>query len=415
MPIATVDSLVEALHQVPLLEPAQLSEVTTVLSTQYPLPRDLAGQLVQRGWLTPYQANQLFQGRAARLVLGPYVLLERLGAGGMGEVFKARDRRLGRLVALKAIRKEHLANEAAVRRFYREIQVAARLDHPNIVLALDADRVGDTHFFVMEYVDGIDLHRLVQQQGPLPVPRACDCIRQAALGLQHAHEQGLVHRDVKPHNLLYARADGRVKILDLGLARLATPGEEASATLTQQGAVMGTPDYIAPEQAMDAHRADIRADLYSLGGTFYYLLTGQPPFSGRSVLEKLWKHQCQPPPRLEDARPEAPPAVAAIMARLLAKRPEERYQTPTEVAIDLAVVLGGSRPELPLPPVAVAPPPPAQHAADSSTPFNFQDITQPDTRAPRRRKPVQSVPWMPIALLALSVMLVLAFLLALLK
>ena len=172
--------------------------------------------------MTAYQINQLFQDKGDGLVLGNYVLLERLGEGGMGAVFKARDRRLDRVVALKLIRKERLASVEAQRRFRREIRAASQLAHPNVVRAYDADQVGDVHFFAMEYVDGIDLHKLVERDGPLPVAQACDYVRQAALGLQHAHERGMVHRDIKPSNLLLTQVDGKavVKVLDLGLARL---------------------------------------------------------------------------------------------------------------------------------------------------------------------------------------------------
>src|SRR5262249_45526423 len=267
-------------------------------------PRNLAQALMKKTWLTPYQVNQIFQGQANSLVLGQYRLLERVGEGGMGQVFKARHQSMGRIVALKVIRKDRLENEVAVKRFRREIQIVGQLAHPNIVLAFDADAVGQSHFFAMEFVDGIDLSRLVKQSGPLPVAQACDYIRQAAMGLQHAHERGLVHRDIKPGNLLLAKADsgingtssraGRgkrtggaagkplIKILDMGLARLSCFDEDSTTMqLSQDGTVMGTPDYMAPEQGKNSHLVDWRADIYSLGCTFYYLLTGQMPFPPR--------------------------------------------------------------------------------------------------------------------------------------
>ena len=270
-------ALLDALRQYRLLDAAQLEELEA-LAGRFPDPKALAGELIRRGWLTPYQANQIFAGRGCELLLGSYVLLERLGEGGMGQVFKAQNWKLGKIVALKLIRKERLAKPDAVRRFQREVRAPPRLcRHPNIVHAYDADEIDGTHLLVMEYVEGAtDLARLVKQNGPLPVAQACEYIRQAALGLQHAYERGLVHRDIKPHNLLLT-ADGQtVKVLDMGLARLdPLPGDDRSATMTQEGAVMGTPDYIAPEQALDSHTVDIRADLYSLGCTFYYLLTGK--------------------------------------------------------------------------------------------------------------------------------------------
>ena len=283
MPIDTVPALIESLRQGHLLEPEQLEEILSTFGPKASEPRALLGELVRRGWLTPFQVNQVSQGKAADLVLGQYVLLERLGEGGMGQVFKARHRLMKRVVALKIIRPDRVQDPAALRRFRQEIQAAARLTHPNIVLAHDADEVDGKHFLTMEYVEGTDLGKLVKQQGPLPVALACDCIRQAALGLQHAHEQGMVHRDIKPSNLLLARpqgsqAGGVVKLMDLGLARLRS---DDTKEMTQTGAVMGTADYIAPEQAADASRADVRADIYGLGCTLYFLLAGQPPFPGR--------------------------------------------------------------------------------------------------------------------------------------
>ncbi|HEX5273224.1 MAG TPA: serine/threonine-protein kinase, partial [Gemmataceae bacterium] len=277
-------------------------------------------------------------GRGNELVLGQYVILSLLGQGGMGKVLKARHRLMDRVVALKVIRPNLLAEPRAVSRFHREIKAVSRLSHPNIVAAFDANQVGNTHFLVMEYVEGTDLQRLVKEHGPLPTGLACDCVRQAALGLQHAHEEGLVHRDIKPANLLLHRppAPGSpvvVKVLDMGLARL--HAEEGDG-LTHTGAVMGTPDYIAPEQATDAHLVDIRADLYSLGCTLYYLLTGEPPFPGGTAMEKLFKHRYVAPRPVEVRRPELPPAVAAVVAKLMAKRPEARYQTPGELAEALA-------------------------------------------------------------------------------
>jgi serine/threonine protein kinase len=337
MTIASVAELVDSLRGSRLLEPAQLQELPA-LETRFPEPKALARELVKRGWLTPYQVNALFQGQGPGLLLGSYVLLEKLGEGGMGQVFKARNWKLGRTVALKLIRKEWLTDEAAVKRFRREILAAAHLDHPNIVHADDADEAGNTHFLVMEYVEGTDLARLVKAHGPLPVSQACEYVRHAALGLQHAHERGLVHRDIKPSNCLVSAPGGVVKLLDLGLARLAQAPEEPAAdtTLTQQGAFMGTPDYMAPEQATDAHEADIRADLYSLGCTLYFLLTGKVPFPGGSAGQKVARHLAKEPVPVERLRPEVPPEVAAVVRRLMAKDPGQRYQTPAELAEVLA-------------------------------------------------------------------------------
>jgi hypothetical protein len=273
-------------------------------------------------------------------IVAGYELLEELGRGGMGVVYKAR-RGDGRLVALKVIPKERVLHPEVVRRFRREAQAAARLSHPNIVGVYESDQDGDTHFLAMEYVAGVTLQKLVEQSGPLPVEQACDFVRQAALGLQHATEQGLVHRDVKPANLMAVVPAGGplalkpvVKLLDLGVARLRgglADGVSSLSTITRDGAVVGTPDYVAPEQLENPHAADVRADLYSLGCTFYFLLTGQAPFAGGTLLQKLDRQRWETPPSVEQLRPDVPPGVSAVVRRLMAKRPEDRYRTPGDL------------------------------------------------------------------------------------
>jgi serine/threonine-protein kinase len=357
MSVTSVPDLIASLRRLRLLAPSQLALLNDPASAALGEPHALARDLVRRGWLTPFQVNELFRGRGEQLILGSYVLLERLGEGGMGTVYKARHRKLGRIAALKVIRKEELVSRDAVKRFHREVRAAAQLDHPNIVRAYDADQDGGTHFFAMEYVEGTDLARLVKQDGPLPVAEACDYARQAALALQHAFERGIVHRDVKPHNLLLAGrgahppgSPGLVKVLDMGLARPVGPAGDGSAALTQEGAVMGTPDYIAPEQARDAKNTDVRSDLYSLGCTLYHLLTGRVPFPETSFTGKLLAHQLDEPPALRQLRPEVHEAVAAVVERLMAKRPEDRYQTPAEAAAALAEAVS----RLPQPPAPTA-------------------------------------------------------------
>jgi serine/threonine protein kinase len=345
--MATVStaSLVESLRDFRVLEPAQLQEIAS-FQDRFLDAKALARELIHRTWLTAYQANQLLQGRGRDLLLGSHVLMEKLGEGGMGQVFKARNWKLGRVVALKLIRKEKLNNVNAVARFQREVRAVAQLNHPNVVRAYDADEVDGSHLLVMEFVDrAADLAKLVRTGGPLPVAKACEYIRQAVLGLQHAHEQGLVHRDIKPHNLLLTR-DGTVKLLDMGLARLNLPAvaHEKSTFMTQEGAFMGTPDYVAPEQALNPHTADIRADIYSLGCTFYFLLTGRPPFPTGSLTEKLLQHQFDEPPALEHQRADVSPAVSAVLRKMMAKKAENRYPTPADVAVALAAVLD---PQLP--------------------------------------------------------------------
>jgi serine/threonine protein kinase len=321
---------------------------------------------------------------------------------------------MGRVVALKVIRRERLTNREAVRRFQREIQAAAQLAHPKVVLAYDADQIGDIHFFAMEYVDGIDLGRLVRDKGPLPIREACDYIRQAAHGLQHAHERGLIHRDIKPTNLLLTMSreetvraalrgatasasaprsgndpvPGVVKILDLGLARLQeTADGEAPSRLTHEGFVIGTPDFLAPEQARNASTVDIRADIYALGGTLFYLLTGQVPYPGGTPTEKLLKHAIDPVPEVQPLRPDVPDDVAALLRRLMAKQPEERFQIPGELAVALEPLClepGSLRPSGRFRPAAIAAPQTTNDANPTASEFRLPLLTQARLEAARK-------------------------------
>lgn len=336
MPSTKLAELVLTLQNHHLIEPSQLETLVETAERKPDLPAEsVLVQLQEQRLLTPYQAEHLRLGMVKEIVLGPYILLDVLGAGGMGRVFKARNWKLNRIVALKVIRQERSADPEVNRRFLREIQAAAKLSHPNVVAALDADQIDDTICLAMEYVDGIDLSRLVKKHGPLPPIEACEYIRQAALGLQHAFERGFVHRDIKPSNLMLAR-DGVLKLLDMGLMRRDRLASEPLSDLTRAGMVIGTPDYIAPEQARDSQIVDIRGDLYSLGCTFYFLLTGHPPFPrGRTPLEKALAHQVEVPRLVTELRPEVPAGVAAVVRKLLAKRPENRMQTPAELAAAL--------------------------------------------------------------------------------
>jgi serine/threonine protein kinase len=328
-----------------LLEPAQFEAALADLPDS-PRGRSVARRLVRRGVLTRFQAELLLAGRTDGFVLGQYRILEEIGRGGMGRVFKAEHLSMRRVVALKVLAAHLTRTERARQLFQREVRAAARLVHPNIVTAFDANSVGDRHFLVLEFVDGPNLSALVKEQGPLPVGQACDFVRQAALGLQHAHELGMVHRDVKPSNLLVQppvgktlAAGGVVKILDFGLARLCAPGPEGEAeedtAFGGNQVVMGTPDYLSPEQGRSLHDVDIRADLYSLGCTLYYLLTAQVPFPGGTSLEKLVRHATVYPEPAESLRPVVPPGVSVILQRLLAKDAAERPQTPADLAAAL--------------------------------------------------------------------------------
>jgi formylglycine-generating enzyme required for sulfatase activity/tRNA A-37 threonylcarbamoyl transferase component Bud32 len=304
----------------------------------------LASALVERGRLTAYQAREALAGRVRGLVLGPYLLLEPLGAGGMGRVFKARHTRMNRTVALKLLAPDLLRSAAARLRFGREVQAIARLSSPHIVVAHDAGEADGRDFLVMEYVEGTDLRALVGRVGPLPVARALTCVLQAARGLAEAHAAGLVHRDVKPANLLLA--GDTVKVLDLGLARLSGTDEDGS-DLTGSGVVLGTAGYVAPEQAADGRRADARADVYGLGCTLYFLLTGRPPFEGATVLDTLFAQREGPIPCLRAARPDCPPALEALFRRLVARRPEDRYPDMATVGAEVEKLLGGHAPGRP--------------------------------------------------------------------
>jgi tRNA A-37 threonylcarbamoyl transferase component Bud32 len=405
-PVQSAADLVEALRLLRLLEPAQAAPLAR-LQEAYPEPRALAAALIRRDWLTPYQANLLLRGRGGELLLGSYVLLQRLGAGGMGAVFKARNWKLGRVVAIKVIRKERLDKPDVVRRFHREIRAAAQLDHPNIVRALDADEVDGTHLLIMEYAPGADLGKLVKKHGPLPAEKACDYCRQAALGLQHAHQHGLVHRDVKPRNLLLTTGSV-VKVLDMGLARI-DPGEagDISSSMTQYGTVVGSVDYIAPEQAMNSHAVDGRADLYSLGCALYFLLTGRVPFPGGTAMEKLLKHRLEEPEAVERLRPGVPRGVAAVVRTLMAKRPEDRYPSAAAAAEALAAAGQGFMPE-----VQPAPAAPATEAAAVDRSFLDGTPGVEDTvvvQTPRPRRAWRASPWLVtgtasgVALLALGI------------
>jgi hypothetical protein len=336
-PPTTAEQLLELVSRSGLLAPLQLQKYARhrAAGALPANPQGLADALVRDGLLTRFQAEQLLTGRSRNFILsGKYKVLRPLGAGGMGQVFLCEHTLMRRLVAVKLLPSGLAGDAAAVERFHREARAVARLHHPNIVTAHDADRDGDRHFLVMEYVDGPTLDQLVKQDGPLPAARACHYIRQAALGLQHAHEHGLIHRDIKPSNLLVDRA-GTVKILDLGLARFF---HDKTDDLTQryEHGPLGTTDYMAPEQAEVSHAVDTRADVYALGCTLYHLLTGQVPFPGGTLLQKLRRHQDTEPRPAETLRPDLPSGLASVLRRMMAKRPADRYQTPGEVAASLA-------------------------------------------------------------------------------
>jgi hypothetical protein len=351
------DTFLDALRQSRLLSEQQLSAVAGEFSGREP-SHAIATSLISRGWLTPFQVRRLAEGQGAGLVLGQYRLLEEAGQGGFGRVYKALHVVMGRTVAVKVISPQ-AAEEARARSWFkREVQAATQLYHPNIVMAYDANEAEGLLFLVMEWVEGSDLETLVKRQGPLPIGLACEMMRQAARALQYAHERGMVHRDIKPANLLVPRTpDGgagvppaphsplagppvAVKVVDFGLARLhRTPGASTVASQSEKR-FLGTPDYVSPEQVRDASAVDIRSDLYSLGCTFYYALAGRKPFRGETVFETVIKHLEEEAKPLRSLRPEIPTTVAAIVARLMAKDPAKRFQTPAELIGELDFLCG---------------------------------------------------------------------------
>ncbi len=355
MVIDSGDNLLSALRSLQLFSSQQVGEIERELLPRYPNAFDLSEYLVEIDWLTAFQRRLLFEGRWNELTVGPFQILDRLGEGGVSEVFKAWDTVRGRIVALKVLRQHLAARPEAVQELQRERQAVVHLIHPNIIKTYDAAQANGLHYFAMENVEGTDLHQYVQRHGPLVVEEACEYVRQTATGLQHAHQAGLVHRDVKPANLflLHQSAEAPVaglsrprsgatvvKILDWGLARLKRPASEAvdASTLdldAEKGLLIGTADYLAPEQAQDATLVDIRADIYSLGCVFYYLLTGEPPFSAPSLMQKLTQHRDEPPPSVQSKRPDVPDELNAVLLRMLAKQPEKRFQIPLLVAAAL--------------------------------------------------------------------------------
>jgi serine/threonine protein kinase len=290
----------------------------------------LAEHMVQTGLISQWQADRLLEGRHKGFFLGRYKLLDHLGTGGMSSVYLAEHVKMQQRRAVKVLPKSKIDDSSYLGRFYREARAAAALDHPNIVRAYDVDNDGDLHYLVMEYVEGRDLQQIVKADGPLPFEMAAEYIRQAALGLAHAHQVGLIHRDVKPANLL---VDTRnvVKVLDMGLARFDND-ENASLTRVHDENVLGTADYLAPEQALDSHTVDRRADIYSLGCTLYFLLTGHPPFPEGTLPQRLMKHQKEEPASIFQERADAPKHLVEICNRMMAKTVEYRFQNGTEVA-----------------------------------------------------------------------------------
>ena len=339
----TTDEALEVLRRSNLLEPARLAAFLTLRPAGFADAAALCDALRADGHLTSFQVEQLSRGKHRGFFLGKYKILDRIGLGGMGQVFLAEHATMRRRVAIKVLPPDRADSVYSRERFLREARAAGQLDHPNIVRAFDFDADGEVAYLVMEYVDGVTFQDLVEKVGPLPPGRAAHYLVQVAHGLAYLHTHGLVHRDIKPANLLVDR-QGVVKILDLGLVRSET--DEDNLTRGEGVHIVGTADYLAPEQAIDCSSVDARADLYSLGATAYFLLTGRPPFVAEKVSHKLLAHQMTPVKPIRELRPEVPAGLSDVILQLLAKKPADRHANPTELIAALEP-FAGELPPLP--------------------------------------------------------------------
>ena len=374
----TSSEFLQAIRSSAVLSEKQFEKVeANVAEGNYPPePAELASRLVKDGVLTAFQARQILKGKPQGLVFGRYVILDFLGKGGMGTVYKAWHRMMGRVVALKILDPRCVANNQSLARFRREMQLVGRLDHPNVVRAFDADRVGEYHFIAMEYVAGQNLEDLMKERGALPPADVVNFASQAADGLAHAHALGILHRDIKPSNLLLTDAR-KVKILDFGLGTLLEK-DELPAALTAAGITVGTPDYLSPEQARMV-KLDGRSDLYSLGCTMYHLISGKLPFKGESSMDCIVGRITGKGIPISQVRPGLPPRLVQAIEKLMATNPDDRYQTADEAAAALRSLL---RPknlpaDRPAPAVAAVPKPvPATTAAVTPVP---ESVPEEDT------------------------------------
>lgn len=340
----SLDKFLEYVGRSKLVEPERLESVVSdwkrgATIAQLDDAAECAAHLVDAGLLTRWQAHKLLEGRHRGFLLGKYKLLDHLGSGGMSSVYLAEHTLMHRLAAVKVLPQHRVADATYVARFQLEGQSTAALDHPNIVRVYDLDHDGKIHYLVMEYIEGRDLEALVARGGPLDFVVAADFIAQAAAGLDYAHRAGLVHRDIKPANLLVDQ-QGVVKILDMGLAKFAG-ARAATAALVNEEQVLGTADYVAPEQTVNSNTVDCRADVYSLGCTLYFLLSGHPPFPFGNALQRMAAHQRNTPPSISLGRPETPAALVAICERMMAKSPADRFATAGDARETLSNWLAG--------------------------------------------------------------------------
>ncbi len=382
-----MSDFVELVRKSGLIGDDQLRAALTQFGNQPQTPLELARYLMRSSLLTKWQCQQLLDGRYRGFVLGKYKLLDQLGRGGMSMVFVAEHMGMQRKVALKMLPKSRTQVGSFVERFRREARASAALNHPNIVRAYDFDCQDDIYYLVMELVEGENLRELVAHEHPLPVPRVARLLTEAAQGLQYAHECGFVHRDIKPANILIDTAD-KAKILDLGLAMWAD-SDQSSVTLANDERMLGTADYLAPEQALNSHDVDSRADIYALGGTLFYTLTGQPPYPHGSIAQKIAQHQSATPPDPRTRRADCPPELARLCLLMLQKAPEARIQSAGEVAERLRASLDLGR---------------QGEQAANETDFDWsrlgvnetiQDtaVVRPRSRAAGKRRRRNQIPW----------------------
>ena len=337
MVVQQAEEFLNILEKSKLVPPALMKDIRARTSKDAN-PEDLAGNLLDWGTITRWQAMELLRGRDTFL-MDCYLITDEIGRGGMGAVYRAKEQTAaGRTVAVKLMSPKLIEDPEAVARFQRETLATTSLDHPNIVKAFDAGKEGDQYYLVMECIPGRDLDNWIARFGKLPIPWVCEVIRQAALGLQHAFEQGLIHRDIKPANLLVMENSNTrlplIKITDLGLARF-IKNAEGQLALTQTFHTLGSVDFVSPEQASNPKNADIRSDIFSLGCTMFYAISGEFPFLGQGAMEKLLNRATMEPRQLKEVCPMLPPGLNELVARMLARQVERRYKTPGEVAADL--------------------------------------------------------------------------------
>src|SRR5438128_7166616 len=335
MATLSVESFIDYVERSDLVEPPvlqlTLDEFKASHGGQLPADADLLARfMIEKKLLTSWQVEKLMERKYRAFFLGKYRMLRLIGSGGMSTVYLAEHKLMHRQRAIKVLPKKRVNDSSYLARFHLEAQATAQLDHPNIVRCYDVDNEGDTHYIVMEFIEGKDLNTIVKQEGPLPLELACNYIAQSAEGLAHAHEKGLIHRDVKPANLLVDKK-GIVKILDLGLA-LFSDNAQASLTVEHNENVLGTADYLAPEQAVNSHKVDHKVDIYGLGCALYFLLTGRPPFPEGTLAQRIAKHQSQMPDDIRKLRPDCPRDLADVCMKMMQKRPEKRYANMREVA-----------------------------------------------------------------------------------